>query len=448
MQLLNFIRNKIIRRFINLRTLSAQQVPYDEIIRIELLVAMCLVAIVSGVSYIIIGAFLGVSFLIILNYLIFFSTVVPIVLYLIKKGNYNQAKLLMMIIGSLFMFFKAASLGPNSGMNLSMLIIVFATFAFYSINDYKYMILSLSLTTFLIIILEISNYNLLGNDQATNAFEYEFNYISTGLFAILFFYVILRVNQYINSKLKYLNNKLLIKNRTLKKLNEELDSYVYRTSHDMRAPLTSLMGLIYLMKNEKDSVKIDELIQMQENCINKLDLHIQQIIQLSRNIKTDIQIHAIDFESIINDIFEELSFFEQASLIQKNIRIDTPFALYSDHYRIKTVLNNLISNSFKYYSKSEAVPSIDIDISSTKKSTVILVKDNGIGIPEASLENIFEMFYRATNQSKGSGLGLYIVKEMIEKLNGTISVKSRVDSFTQFLIEIPNTSTNVPKNIN
>jgi len=438
MQLLDLIRNKIIRRFINLRSLSSQQVAYDEIIRIELLVAMCLVTLVFGFLYITIGVFLGVSFLIILNYLIFFLTIVPLVLYLIKKGYYNQAKLLMMVTGSLFMFIKAASLGRDSGMNLSMLIIVFATFAFYSINDYKYMVLSLLITTCLIVVLEVSDYNLLGNDHATTTFEYEFNYISTGLFCILFFYVILRVNQYINSKLKELNNKLIYKNKSLKKLNEELDSYVYRTSHDMRAPLTSLMGLIQLIKTEEDPGKIDELIKMQENCINKLDLHIQQIIQLSRNIKTDPQVQPIHFESIINDIFEELSFFEQASTIKKTIRIHTPFILYSDPYRIKTILNNLISNAFKYYRKDEINSTIDIDISSTKKSTTILIKDNGIGIPDEYLENIFGMFYRASNQSKGSGLGLYIVKEMIEKLNGTISVKSRVNTYTQFLIELPN----------
>jgi len=443
MHVLDFIRNKVIRRFINLRSLSAKQVPYDEIIRIELLVAMCLAAIVSGILYIVIGSFLGMSFLIILNYLLFFSTVVPLVLYLIKKGFHNQAKLIMMIIGSLFMFIKAASLGRDSGMNLSMLIIVFATFAFYSINDYKYILLSLLITASLIIVLEWSDYNLLGNDQATNNFEYEFNYVSTGLFAILFFYVILRLNQYMHTKLVNLNSKLVSKNKTLRKLNEELDSYVYRTSHDMRAPLTSLMGLIYLLKSERDPEKLDTLIQMQENCVNKLDLHIQQIIQLSRNIKTDIQTQPIYFEPIVHDVFEELSFFEQAGSIQKNIRIHTPFVLHSDPYRIKTILNNLISNSFKYYRKSEETSFIDVDISSTKKSTIILIKDNGIGISPEYLENVFEMFYRATNKSKGSGLGLYIVKEMVEKLNGTISVKSRINTFTQFLIELPNTSENI-----
>lgn len=438
MKLLNFIRNKLIRKFINLRFLSAQQISYDEIIRIELLVAMCLLTIVSSTLYIIIGLFVGVSLSIIINYAVFFTTVVPLVLYLIKKGYYNQAKLFMMIIGSFFMFIKAASLGRESGMNLAMLIIVFATFAFYSINDYKYIILSLVLTTGLIVILEISDYSLFGLDSATSSFEYEFNYLFTGLFCILFFYVILRVNQYMNTKLIVLNTKLRLKNITLKKLNEELDSYVYRTSHDMRAPLTSLMGLIHLIKTEKEIHKIEDLTRMQENCVNKLDAHIQQIIHLSKNIRTHAQLEFIDFGLILNNIFEELSFFEHSTNVHKIIRITSVSKFYSDAYRIKTILNNLISNSFKYYRISNVRPIIEIDISINDRFTTILIKDNGIGIPEESIKNIFDMFYRASNQSKGSGLGLYIVKEMVEKLNGTISVKSKVDLFTQFIINLPN----------
>ena len=222
MQALDFIRNKILRKFINLRDLSQKHVSYDEIIRIELLVAMCMIAFFSGIFYILVGAFIGLSFFIILNYVIFFSTTIPFVLYLIKKGYYNQAKLIMMVLGSAFMFIKAASLGRDSGMNLSMLIIVFATFAFYSLDDYKYIFLSLLITSVSIIILEKTDYSLLGNDNTTNKFEYEFNYISTIFFCMLFFYVILRVNQYINTKLSELNTKLRLKNISLRKLNEEL----------------------------------------------------------------------------------------------------------------------------------------------------------------------------------------------------------------------------------
>jgi len=438
MQLLNFIRNKILRKFINLRYLSAQQISYDEIIRIELLVAMCLLTIVSSTIYIIIGSFVGVSLSIIINYAVFFITVVPLVLYLIKKGYYNQAKVIMMILGSFFMFIKAASLGRESGMNLAMLIIVFATFAFYNINDYKYIIFSLALTTISIIILEIFDYSLFRLDSATSSFEYEFNYLFTGLFCILFFYVILRVNQYINTKLSELNTKLRLKNITLKKVNEELDSYVYRTSHDMRAPLTSLMGLIHLIKTERDVNKIEELARMQENCVSKLDLHIQQIIHLSKNIRTQAELQSIDFRLMLNDIFEELSFFEQSNNVHKVICIAGISQFYSDAYRIKTILNNLISNSFKYYRIGNERPTIEIDISVNDQYTTILIKDNGIGIAKENLPNVFDMFYRASNQSKGSGLGLYIVKEMVGKLSGTISVKSKIGVFTEFVIKLPN----------
>ncbi|HSY62041.1 MAG TPA: HAMP domain-containing sensor histidine kinase [Cytophaga sp.] len=284
----------------------------------------------------------------------------------------------------------------------------------------------------------MTDYTLLGNDPATNAYEYKFNYISTTLFCVLFFYVILRVNQYINTKLSELNKKFRLKNNSLKKVNEELDSYVYRTSRDMRSPLTSLMGLIHLVKTEKDLDKIEQLMSMQENCVNKLDTHIQQIIHLSKNIKTQSYLQPINFRSMLNNIFEELSFFAQANNVYKVIRIEGIAEFYSDTYRIQTILSNLISNSFKYYRISDERSTIEIDIHVQLKSTTIIIKDNGIGIPEEKMTNIFDMFYRGTNQSKGSGLGLYIVKEMVEKLNGTISVKSRVNVYTQFMIELPN----------
>ncbi len=226
MDIIKFIRVKILRKSIDLRSLSQKHIPYDEIIRIELLVAMCLIALACGMAYIFVGLFVGLSLFSILNYLIFFLTTIPTVLYLTKKGYYNQAKLIMMILGSIFMVIKAASVGPSAGMNLSMMITLFATFAFYSIDDYKYIFLSLAITVSSIIFLEITNYSYLGIDPSTNKYEYEFNYISTILFCILFFYVILRGNQYMNKKLRKLNSKLSGKNRKPRKINEELDSYI------------------------------------------------------------------------------------------------------------------------------------------------------------------------------------------------------------------------------
>ncbi len=307
---MTFIRVKILRKFIDLRALSQKNLPYDEIIRLELLVATCLVGFFLGTFYILIGLFVNISLLSVINYLVFFFTMIPLVLYLTKKGYPNEAKLMMMLLGNVFMFIKAASHGRESGMNLAMLIMVFAIFAFYSIEDYKYMLLALAITLSIIIFLEITDYSSIAHDTSTNKYEYEFNLASTILFCILFFYVILRVNQYINKKLSRLNHKLLNKNKMLGKINEELDSYIYKASHDMRAPLTSMMGILSLIKTETDPEKIKHLNILQEKCIIKLDSHIYQIINLSKNIKTESIPEKTDLNHMIKEVFEELNFFE------------------------------------------------------------------------------------------------------------------------------------------
>jgi signal transduction histidine kinase len=437
MNIMQYIRVKILRKFIDLRILSQKHIPYDEIIRLELLVAMCLIAFTFGMIYIIVGIFANIALQSILNYLIFFLTTIPTVLYLTKRGHYNPAKLIMMVVGSIFMFIKAASLGPYSGMNISMMIIIFATFAFYSIEDYLYIFLSLGITLTSIIVLEVTDYSYLGKDQS-NLYEYEFNYASTILFCILFFYVILRVNQYINKKLSRLNNKLLNKNKKLGKINEELDSYVYKASHDMRAPLTSLMGIVTLIKGEKNPEKIAELIDLQEKCINRLDNHIYQIINLSKNIKTEIHPEVINLKEMIKEVFDELSFFENAANTKKLVKIEQTEILYSDPYRLKMILNNLISNAFKYSRQAEQPSRIELEVEINSGFAKIVITDNGIGIPENQQNKVFDMFYRGTHISKGSGLGLYMVKEMIVKLNGNISVSSTTGSFTSISFMIPN----------
>jgi signal transduction histidine kinase len=438
MSIMTFIRVKILRKFIDLRALSQKNLPYDEIIRLELLVATCLVGFFLGTSYIFIGLLVNISLLSVINYLVFFFAMIPLVLFLTKKGYPNEAKLMMMLLGNVFMFIKAASHGRESGMNLAMLIMVFAIFAFYSIEDYKYMLLALTITLSIIIFLEITDYSSIANDTSTNKYEYEFNLASTILFCILFFYVILRVNQYINKKLSRLNHKLLNKNKMLGKINEELDSYIYKASHDMRAPLTSMMGILSLIKTETDPEKIKHLNLLQEKCIIKLDSHIYQIINLSKNIKTESIPEKTDLHLMITEVFEELNFFENASNTKKVIRIEQEVAFYSDPYRLKMILNNLISNAFKYPRQDEKVPQIEVDALISRDSATITVKDNGIGIAKEQQGKIFDMFYRGTDISKGSGLGLYMVKEMIEKLNGSISVFSEENKFTSITFVIPN----------
>ena len=232
--------------------------------------------------------------------------------------------------------------------------------------------------------------------------------------------------------------KLIEKNRDLEKVNSELDSFVYRVSHDLRAPLTSILGLISLMKIETNQEKFTEYIALQEKSINKLDLFIKEIINLSRNSRLGITVSQIDFESLIHEVFESQNFSKFAKEIRHVIDIEKGISFFTDRQRLSIILNNLISNALKYIDLHKKSSFVKINIYSENSDCVIEMSDNGIGISEAYLPKIFEMFFRATQEFSGSGLGLYIVKETVQKLKGTITVKSKTRKGSTFKVRLPN----------
>lgn len=241
------------------------------------------------------------------------------------------------------------------------------------------------------------------------------------------------------TQLKHSQMKLIEKNRDLQKVNSELDSFVYRVSHDLRAPLTSILGLISLMKLETNPEKLSEYIALQEKSIFKLDLFIKEIINLSRNSRLGITASEIDFKELIAEIFESQHFSSSSDKIQKIVEIEEGLKFYTDRQRLCIILNNLISNGLKYVNPHEANPFIKIRVSLTPEDNCMIeVSDNGIGISEMYLPKIFEMFFRATQEFSGSGLGLYIVRETVEKLKGKISVKSKMRQGSTFRVSLPN----------
>jgi signal transduction histidine kinase len=228
------------------------------------------------------------------------------------------------------------------------------------------------------------------------------------------------------------------KNRELQKTNLELDHFVYSAAHDLRAPLTSLLGLINLTKQETHDSQITTYMNFMEKSIKKLDGYIKDIIAYSRNQRTDIEGKEINFKKLINGTFANFSYLEGTNYIIKSLNINHDIPFYSDKQRIQIILNNLISNALKYFDKFKVQPFVNININITETSAIIRIQDNGVGIHDFYQDKIFNMFFRASETSEGSGLGLYIVKETVTKLNGTISVESIFGQGTTFLIEIPN----------
>jgi signal transduction histidine kinase len=251
-------------------------------------------------------------------------------------------------------------------------------------------------------------------------------------------YYLKKINSESERKLERLNAILHSRNNKLRKTNNELDSFVYKASHDMRAPLTSLLGLIEICKKETDLKILGSFLELQEKSIQKLDSYIADILNISRNARVEIEIKQIDFNTMFEQLFEQLSFMDKASLVNKSIKIYHTVPFYSDPIRLNIVLNNLISNSIRYADFSKANPEINVLVKINTEQAEITITDNGIGIDNEHLTKVFNMFYRATESNSGSGLGLYIVKETIEKLNGKINMTSNLGLGTEIKIVLPN----------
>ncbi len=228
------------------------------------------------------------------------------------------------------------------------------------------------------------------------------------------------------------------KNDELKKINEELDRFVYSASHDLRAPLSSMLGLVNVALMETSNDKVVGYLDMIKESVNKLDGLISDIINFSRNARLELSPEAVDFEALARETFDHLKYLPQADTIRTEIKINQSTAFYSDPKRLGILLNNLISNGFRYHDSGKDTPFIKLEINAQPKVAEIQVSDNGIGVHGDHIESIFDMFFRASTDSEGSGLGLYIVKETVEKLDGHISVESKVGEGTTFLIRIPN----------
>lgn len=241
-----------------------------------------------------------------------------------------------------------------------------------------------------------------------------------------------------NSELGEMNEEMSEKNKELKKINIELDSFVNRTSHDLRAPLTSVLGINKLVREENSSVNFEEYLSMQEKTLIRMDSLINDIIDFSKNKRLDLQLTDIDFSEMVKHAIDDHSFMQNAQLIDKKINIEQYEKFISDPRRISIILNNLISNAIKYADLRKQQSHLSVHVKVVDNMATIEVSDNGIGIEEQHLDKIFTLFYRVTNSTSGSGLGLYIIKETVDKLSGYIIINSHKNDGTNIKVILPN----------
>jgi signal transduction histidine kinase len=227
----------------------------------------------------------------------------------------------------------------------------------------------------------------------------------------------------------------------LMKINTELDKFVYSASHDLRAPLLSIMGVIDLMKREsgQDPLYLNHI----ESSVKKLDTFVTNIINYSRNNKVEVSRDEIDFHALIDSVIDHLKYLEGGRVVKCSRQINQEASMFTDADRLTVVFHNLIANVFQHYDKwKESTCSIHVHVN--REVASVRISDNGVGIRPDFLDRVFEMFFRASERSNGSGLGLYVVRQTIDKLHGTVGISSTLGTGTEVVIEIPNLLEQLP----
>jgi signal transduction histidine kinase len=163
------------------------------------------------------------------------------------------------------------------------------------------------------------------------------------------------------------------------------------------------------------------------------------MIDITRSTRFKVQISEIDFKAIINESLANLRNLDGAHKVSVKTTIESYLPFYSDSRQLMVIFNNLISNAIKYQHVHEMHPALNIHIEVGSETAVMTFRDNGIGISKENLSKVFDMFFRSPGvKSDGSGLGLYITKEIVRKLKGKIAVTSEANEGTRFTVELPN----------
>jgi PAS domain S-box-containing protein len=237
---------------------------------------------------------------------------------------------------------------------------------------------------------------------------------------------------------KKVMNDLQTAQGELKERNFELDQFVYRTSHDLRSPLTTILGLINVIKLKPIPQEIQQYLAMAENRVLKLDHFLQLMLNYLRNTRLELANQIIDFDALLKACLLDLAYTKGSDSVSVQWHITPPVPFYSDPLRIQIIFQNLISNAIKYQDTTTGSPYLHIDILPRADACEIVFSDNGQGMQAGDLERITNMFFRASPQSDGSGLGMYIVKGAIDRLRGTIAIESPAGKGMNTRICIPN----------
>lgn len=354
--------------------------------------------------------------------------------YLLHRRGYElPARIISFILITGMITYFAVGTHARNGIQWHYLSIIVISLVIFS-NRYRYVgILFVSFVYLILIVLEVNQYEL---DWFPTIGETERSTLSviinitSAVLVLVYAIVTLMLGS------EAYEEQISRQVEDVKKLNKELDSFVYSASHDLKAPLASLRGLLSLAQQEKDASMVKLYFSKMEATITQSESFIKNITDYSKNVRTDLNPVAIELQPLIEDLFSNLSFVNGHEDIKLHLQLECK-TIVADGNRMQAVLGNLLSNALKYSDPGKSERWIKITSREDGEKFYLTVEDNGIGVSPEHLPHLFEMFYRASEQSSGSGLGLYIVSESLQRVGASIKAESEPGKGTKFQVQIP-----------
>ncbi len=213
--------------------------------------------------------------------------------------------------------------------------------------------------------------------------------------------------------------------------NEELDTLLYKASHDLRAPVTTLAGLCNLLQMENDCLSDSASFKHLKDTVYRLGKQNESLLELTRIWEGKTELQRISLHALLEGVCKEMG-IDRETLTFENVAVE----FISDASLVCIAIQRILENAVSFSQKGRPLK-IRVAYEHLPGQHRLTIKDNGVGIPEKELEHIMSLFYRASIQSHGNGLGLYIASKAVEKLKGAIHVESKEGLGSSFMIYLP-----------
>ncbi len=220
-------------------------------------------------------------------------------------------------------------------------------------------------------------------------------------------------------------------------MNSDVESFVYMAAHDLRSPLMSVKGLISLMRLDSEKENLPSYFDLLERNVERMNQAISDIITHSKNGIEKIEIEVVDFKDILDEAISYLQYMKGAESVCVKLFAEYGESFYSNRKKLLSIFCNLISNAIRYRDQSKNA-FLRIHVMFSSEGCQVVFEDNGIGIAEDIQAKVFEKYFLVTPDHGGSGIGLFVVKESVEKLGGNIQLRSKLGQGTTFIVHVPN----------